>query len=76
VALGSAPRIGVAQVPGGAQVCPSATWHIGHSKGPDYLGSEAGPDCLGCGVICQLNGSGVTQFYGVLIKDFKYFYYN
>jgi len=51
VALGSAPRIGVTQAPGGAQVCPSATWHMGHSKEPDYLRSEAGPDCLGCGVI-------------------------
>jgi hypothetical protein len=25
--------------------------HLGHSKGPDNLGSEAGLDCLGSGVI-------------------------
>ena len=31
--------------------------HLGHGKGPDYLGSEARLDCLESNVIPQLNGS-------------------
>jgi hypothetical protein len=37
VALGFAPRIGAAQALGGALVCPSATWCMGHGKGLNYL---------------------------------------
>jgi len=73
VVLGCAPRIGAAQALGGAQVCPNATWCMGHDKG-----FEADLFVLGLASYTQLNGYGETQFYWVKIKDFKYFnfYYN
>jgi len=42
VALGSAPRIEAAQAPRGV---------LGHGKWPNYLRSEARPNCLGFVVI-------------------------
>jgi hypothetical protein len=78
VALGFAPCIGAAQALGGDRECPRVTWRMGHGKGPNYLGSEADLIVLGPTLYTQLNGFDVTQFYWVLMKDFKYFnfYYN
>jgi hypothetical protein len=48
------------------------------AKDPIILGLWQDPIVLGPASYTQLMGFGVTQFYGVLMKDFKYFnfYYN
>jgi len=78
VALRFSLRIGAVQAQGGARVCPSAMWRMGHGKGLNYLRSDAGPIVLDPALYTQLNRFSVTQFYWVMIKDFKYFnfYYN
>ena len=73
---------------------PSARWRLGRplalkppkchvehwvmAKGPIILGPRQDPIVLGSSSYTQLNGSGVTQFYWVLMKNFKYFnfFYN
>jgi len=50
---------------------PRGTWVI--AKSLIILGLRQDPIVLGAASYTQLNESGVTQFYGVLMKDFKYF---
>jgi len=60
----------------GCAQAPRGTWVM--AKDPIILGLWQDPIVLGPASYTQLMGSGVTQFYGVLMKDFKYFnfYYN